>query len=39
MAVVAGIKKTDLLGEIIDSYPEIAPVLAQSGLHCIGCHV
>jgi len=35
----AGIKKTDTLGAIIDSYPEIAPILASAGLHCIGCHV
>jgi hybrid cluster-associated redox disulfide protein len=34
-----GIKKTDTLGSVIESYPEIAPVLAQAGLHCIGCHV
>ena len=34
-----GIKKSDLLGGIMDDYPEVAPVLAQAGLHCIGCHV
>lgn len=33
------IKKTDTLGEIIEKYPEVAPVLASAGLHCIGCHV
>lgn len=33
------IKKTDTLGEVINSNPEIAPLLAQAGLHCIGCHV
>lgn len=33
------IKRNDLLGDIISKYPEVTPVLAQSGLHCIGCHV
>lgn len=33
------IKRTDLLGDIVSKYPEVVPVLAQSGLHCIGCHV
>jgi hybrid cluster-associated redox disulfide protein len=32
------IKKTDMLGEIMEKYPEVAPVLAGAGLHCIGCH-
>lgn len=38
-ANAVGIKKSDTLGEVIDKYPEIAPVFAQAGLHCIGCHV
>ncbi|MFA6419820.1 MAG: DUF1858 domain-containing protein [archaeon] len=33
------IKKTNTLGEIMEKYPEVAPVLASAGLHCIGCHV
>ena len=33
------VKKTDTLGDVINNYPEIAPVLASAGLHCIGCHV
>jgi len=33
------VKKTDTLGELIQSHPESAPLLAQAGLHCIGCHV
>ena len=39
MAKSVGIKKTDLLGKVMDDFPEVAPVLAQAGLHCIGCHV
>ena len=33
------IKKTDIFGEVISKYPEVAPVLMAAGLHCIGCHV
>jgi len=33
------IKKTDTLGKIMADFPEVAPVLAGAGLHCIGCHV
>ncbi len=33
------ITKKDTLGDIITNYPEVAPVLASAGLHCIGCHV
>lgn len=36
---IIGINKTDTLGGVIDKHPEIAPVLAAAGLHCIGCHV
>ncbi|MCX6801195.1 MAG: DUF1858 domain-containing protein [Candidatus Diapherotrites archaeon] len=33
------IRKEDLLEEIIGKNPEVLPVLAQAGLHCIGCHL
>ncbi len=33
------IKKKDTLGQILQNYPEVAPILAKAGLHCIGCHV
>lgn len=33
------IKKTDTLGDIVTNYPEVVPILASAGLHCIGCHV
>ena len=36
---IGALKKTDVLGSAIDEYPEVAPILAQAGLHCIGCHV
>ena len=35
----SGIKKTDTLGKVMTEFPEVAPVLAGAGLHCIGCHV
>jgi len=33
------INKKDTLGQIMQNYPEVAPVLAKAGLHCVGCHV
>jgi len=27
------------LGEIVQKFPQAVPLLAESGLHCIGCHV
>jgi hybrid cluster-associated redox disulfide protein len=37
--VIDLIKKTDTLGDIVSNYPEVVPILAGAGLHCIGCHV
>ena len=31
------IKKTMLIGEILDMDMSIAPILMASGMHCIGC--
>ena len=33
------IKKTDAIGEVMERSPEVAPLLMQAGMHCIGCHV
>jgi len=33
------INRTDTLGALMEKHPEVAPLLAQSGLHCVGCHV
>ena len=33
------LNKKDTLGQIIQNYPEVAPILAKAGLHCVGCHV
>jgi len=33
------INKKDTLGQIMQDHPEVAPVLAKAGLHCVGCHV
>lgn len=33
------ISRKTVLGEVISSNPEVVPLLAQAGLHCIGCHV
>jgi hybrid cluster-associated redox disulfide protein len=33
------ISKKTILGDILNTNPEVVPLLAQAGLHCIGCHV
>lgn len=33
------INKDMTFGELISLYPAAAPVLANYGLHCIGCHL
>jgi len=33
------ISKAMALGEIIQKFPKAAPLLAEAGLHCIGCHI
>lgn len=36
---MAKITKDMLIGEIVGKYPETAPVMMESGLHCAGCGV
>ncbi len=31
------ITKTTTIGELLDTAPEIADVLTEMGLHCLGC--
>ncbi len=33
------IKKDDIVMDAVNKYPEIAKVLGEAGLHCVGCHV
>ena len=33
------ITKDMTFGEVMQSYPKSVPIMAQYGLHCIGCHV
>lgn len=32
------ITKDMLMNDIIEKYPEVAPILMGYGLHCVGCH-
>ena len=34
---MAGITKTMTIGEIIRTNPNVAPVLMEAGMHCLGC--
>jgi len=33
------IQKTMTFGELVRNFPESAPILAEYGMHCIGCHI
>jgi hybrid cluster-associated redox disulfide protein len=32
------ITKDMLMNDIIEKYPQVAPILMGYGLHCVGCH-
>ena len=34
---MSGITKDMTIGEIIRKSPEVAPVLLEAGMHCLGC--
>lgn len=27
------------IGDVIKAYPDVAPIIMDHGLHCVGCHV
>jgi hybrid cluster-associated redox disulfide protein len=33
------INETMTFGEVMRSFPKSAPIMAEYGLHCIGCHI
>ena len=33
------INKDMTFGEVMDAYPKSVPIMAEYGLHCIGCHI
>lgn len=33
------IKKEMSFSEVLEKYPETAPIMLKHGLHCVGCHV
>lgn len=35
--MMANIKRTTLIGEIVQNYPETIDVLLEAGMHCLGC--
>ncbi|MBO5292195.1 MAG: DUF1858 domain-containing protein [Lachnospiraceae bacterium] len=34
---MAGITKNMTIGEILRTNPDVAPVLMEAGMHCLGC--
>ncbi len=39
MSEEKAITKTMTFGELLKKFPQAGPILANHGLHCIGCHV
>lgn len=35
----AKIEKTMTFGELVRNFPQAVPILAEYGMHCIGCHI
>lgn len=33
------INKDMTVGDVVQKYPEVGPILTEYGLHCVGCHV
>ncbi|MCX7678095.1 MAG: DUF1858 domain-containing protein [Spirochaetes bacterium] len=33
------IEKTMTFGELVKKFPNAVPILAEYGMHCIGCHI
>ncbi len=31
------IDKTSIIGDVLDAYPQTAPVFMAIGMHCLGC--
>ncbi len=31
------IEKTSIIGDVLDNYPQTAPVFLSIGMHCLGC--
>lgn len=34
---MAGITKEMTIGEILNANPNVAPILMEAGMHCLGC--
>ena len=31
------VEKTTTIGEVVNTHPEVAPILMEIGMHCLGC--
>lgn len=31
------ISKNDIIGDVLDKYPDTAPLFIEMGMHCLGC--
>lgn len=37
MRMAEKIRKEDIIGDVVEKHPELAPVFFKHGMHCIGC--
>ena len=35
--MMAQITKNTTIGELVNTHPEVAPILMEIGMHCLGC--
>jgi hybrid cluster-associated redox disulfide protein len=33
------LKRDMTIGDVLEEYPDAAPLLTEKGIHCVGCHV
>ncbi|MBQ4128323.1 MAG: DUF1858 domain-containing protein [Ruminococcus sp.] len=31
------VTKNDIIGDVLDKYPQVAPFFFEMGMHCLGC--
>lgn len=31
------VTKNDIIGDVLDKYPQVAPFFLEMGMHCLGC--
>lgn len=37
MEIIMAITKDTIIGDVLDKYPQTAPIFLSIGMHCLGC--